>query len=143
MVHWIRHKYVPKGGPDGGDGGRGGDVIFKVDRHTDSLRTLYLKPRVLAEDGQPGARQGKTGRNGRKTIIKVPAGTIIRAESEDRTAGELVADLVRDGEEFVLCTGGRGGRGNEHFKSSTNRAPAEATPGEPGGKARFFSNCGR
>ncbi len=139
VVHWIRHKYVPKGGPDGGDGGRGGHVILKVDPHTDSLRTLFFKPKAIAEAGQAGARQGKTGRNGRHFTVKVPAGTLVhRLDPETGEKGEQVADLTADGEEFILCHGGKGGRGNEHFKTSTNRAPAEAEPGQPGEEGWFF-----
>lgn len=138
MVHWIRHKYVPKGGPDGGDGGRGGDVVLKVDHHTDSLRTLFFKPKAIAEAGQAGARQVKTGRNGKHFVVKVPAGTLVHRVDETGEKGELVADLTRDGDEFILCHGGRGGRGNEHFKSSTNRAPAEAEPGQPGEDGWYF-----
>ena len=138
VVHWVRHKYVPKGGPDGGDGGRGGNVVLRVDHHTDSLRTLFFKPKAVAEAGQAGARQCKTGRNGKHFLVKVPAGTLVHQVNEDGQKGELVADLTRDGEEFVLCEGGKGGRGNEHFKSSTNRAPAEAEPGQPGQEGRYF-----
>ena len=138
VVHWVRHKYVPKGGPDGGDGGRGGNVVLRVDHHTDSLRTLFFKPKAVAEAGQAGARQCKTGRNGKHFLVKVPAGTLVHQVNEDGQKGELVADLTRDGEEFVLCEGGKGGRGNEHFKSSTNRAPAEAEPGQPGQEGWYF-----
>lgn len=138
VVHWIRHKYVPKGGPDGGDGGRGGNVILRVDPHTDSLRTLFYKPKAIAEAGKDGARQGKTGRNGKHFIVKVPAGTVIRRQTEEGEKGELVADLVHNGEEFILCKGGRGGKGNEHFKSSINRAPQDATPGEAGEEGWFY-----
>jgi len=138
VVHWVRHKYVPKGGPDGGDGGRGGNVVLRVDHHTDSLRTLFYKPKAVAEAGQAGARQCKTGRNGKHFLVKVPAGTLVHRVNEDGEKGELVADLTRDGEEFILCQGGKGGRGNEHFKSSTNRAPAEAEPGQPGADGWFF-----
>ena len=139
VVHWIRHKYVPKGGPDGGDGGRGGHVVLKVDPHTDSLRTLFFKPKAIAEAGQAGARQGKTGRNGRHFTVKVPAGTLVhRLDPETGEKSEQVADLTADGEEFILCHGGKGGRGNEHFKTSTNRAPAEAEPGQPGEEGWFY-----
>jgi GTPase len=137
-VHWVRHKYVPKGGPDGGDGGRGGDVILRVDHHTDSLRTLFFKPKAVAEAGQAGARQCMTGRNGKSFLVKVPAGTLVHRVGEDGGKAEVVADLTEAGEEFVLCRGGKGGRGNEHFKSSINRAPAEAEPGQPGEEGWYF-----
>jgi GTP-binding protein len=137
VVHWIREKYKPKGGPDGGDGGRGGHVILEVDPHTDSLRQLFFNPRQFAGDGEPGSRQKMKGRNGRDCVIKVPAGTVVFS-SGDAQPGEVVADLVHEGERFILCRGGKGGFGNEHFKSSTNRAPYQATPGEKGGLGDFF-----
>ncbi len=138
VVHWIRHKYVPKGGPDGGDGGRGGHVILRVDHHTDSLRHYFYNPRQIAENGRDGSRQGMTGRGGKDLVLKVPAGTVVFAQAEDGTKGEMIADLTHTGEEFVLCRGGKGGFGNEHFKSSVNRAPQEATPGEDGQEGHFF-----
>lgn len=139
VVHWNRRKFIPKGGPDGGDGGLGGHVVLMVDPHTDSLRTLFFKPKAVAEAGRDGARQCKTGRNGKSCFVKVPAGTLVyRIDETTGEKGELVADLTADGAEFILCRGGRGGRGNEHFKSSTNRAPAEAEPGQPGEEGWFF-----
>jgi GTP-binding protein len=137
VVHWIREKYKPKGGPDGGDGGRGGHVIFEVDPHTDSLRHLFFNPRQAAGHGQAGSRQKMKGRNGHDCVIKVPAGTVIFFSTDDGP-GEPVADLIHDGERFILCRGGKGGFGNEHFKSATNRAPHEATPGEKGGEGDFY-----
>lgn len=112
---------------------------MRVDPHTDSLRTLFFRPKAVAEAGQAGARQGKTGRNGRACVVKVPAGTLVyRIDEETGEKGERVADLTADGDEVILCRGGRGGRGNERFKSSTNRAPAEAEPGQPGEEGWFF-----
>ncbi|MGI8605139.1 MAG: GTPase ObgE [Verrucomicrobiales bacterium] len=133
VVHWIRKKFVPMGGPDGGDGGRGGHVIVEVDPHSDSLRQLFYHPRQIAQRGEDGSRQNMTGRNGHDLVVKVPAGTRIQ-----RAEGDLVADLVHPRERIVLCHGGKGGFGNEHFKTSTNRAPQEATPGGPGEEGHFI-----
>ncbi len=138
IVHWIREKYKPKGGPDGGDGGKGGSVVLVVDPHTDSLRALFYAPKLVAQRGEDGMKQKMTGRGGKDFVCKVPPGTVVHRENEDGTKGEMVADLVHVGEKFVLCRGGKGGFGNERFKSSTNRAPAEATPGEDGEEGHFF-----
>lgn len=135
-VHWIREKFKPKGGPDGGDGGRGGSVILEVNPHTDSLRNLFYHPRQIAESGEAGSRQKMKGRNGRDLIVAVPPGTVVRRDTPDGS-GEMVADLVHNGERMVLCQGGDGGFGNEHFKSPTNRAPQSATPGRPGEEGHF------
>lgn len=138
IVHWIRRKFVPKGGPDGGDGGKGGDVILQVDHHTSSLKHLFFNPKVHAQPGQPGGRRNMTGRNGKSLTVKVPAGTQIYAQTEDGQRGELVADLVANGQQFILCKGGKGGYGNDHFKTAINRAPDQATPGQPGEEGWFF-----
>ena len=144
-AHFRRAKYVPKGGPDGGDGGNGGDVILEVAENTDYLRQFFYNPNLLAEDGQGGSRQGKTGRRGKPAIARVPPGTLVYVATETdsrlkhpaRTL-EKIADLVEPGEKFVLARGGKGGRGNLHFKSSTNRAPTEFEEGEPGGENYFY-----
>jgi GTP-binding protein len=144
-VHFHRGKFRPKGGPDGGDGGRGGDVILKVDSSTDSLKTFFFDPKLYAENGANGAGENCTGRSGKHVIFRVPPGLLIsRIEQElDEETGEMVdkfstvADLTRVGEEFVLCKGGKGGKGNQHFKSPTNQAPREFTPGQPGDEGRF------
>ena len=136
-VHFHRGKYRPKGGPDGGDGGNGGDVVLQVDNSTDSLRTFFFNSKLVAEDGKPGAGKQCTGRGGESAIYRVPPGLVIKSvkDHEDPETGEvtqdfqLVADLTDVGTEFILCKGGKGGKGNVHFKSPTNQAPREFTPG--------------
>jgi GTP-binding protein len=123
-----REKFVAKGGPDGGDGGRGGHITLKADRETDSLIGIFFSPVRKAEHGGPGRRQQMHGKNGGDLVIKVPRGTLVmEAES-----GEVLADIVNEGEEFCIAHGGKGGRGNVHWKSSTHQAPTEQTNGEPG-----------
>ena len=127
-VHFRREKYVPRGGPDGGDGGRGGDVILQV---KDTLNTLFYfrhNNRFIAGHGKPGAKQKMSGRGAEDLIIFVPPGTIVI----DKYNGEILGDLTKDGDQLVVCKGGRGGRGNVHFKSSTNQVPRAAEKGEPG-----------
>lgn len=144
-VHFHRGKFRPKGGPDGGDGGAGGDVILEVDPSTDSLRNYVFNGRLLAEDGQKGMGRQCTGRSAEDKVYKVPPGTLVSRiiEEEDPETGELnlrfepVADLTEVGARFVLCKGGKGGKGNIHFKTSTHQAPREFTPGTPGEEGRF------
>lgn len=223
-VSFRREKFVPKGGPDGGDGGRGGDVILEVDPHTDSLRSLFYRQKYLAQRGQNGMGTKKSGKSGQPVILKVPAGTVVRraqaprepggeedlgpgtefiiveetddgedsggweagngdghddlaGEGEgddleggdifdgsdpdwdeeeeeeddddegtaedlggapgDDDAGEIIADLTRNGERFVLCRGGAGGLGNQHFATPTNRAPIETRPAGKGEEGWF------
>jgi GTPase len=138
IVHWIRGKFSPKGGPDGGNGGRGGDVILEVDPSTDSLRKYFFDPKIIAERGKDGGRQLCTGRGGKSKIAKVPPGTLVHRLNEDGEKQELVADLILHGERFTLCQGGKGGRGNAHFKSSINRAPAEAESGDPAQEGWYY-----
>lgn len=200
-----REKFTPKGGPDGGDGGRGGDVILVVDQHTDNLREFFYKPNYKAERGVHGQGQRKTGRSGKDLILKVPPGTIVyqtqppeskkdpdeedflvdekftgadwagqfveddegtmvlmdrtmdeedeegerdedgdpiegeRDETfEDEGYGEIIADLTTVGERFVLCEGGVGGKGNWNFRTDTNQAPIEFTPGEKGDEGWYY-----
>lgn len=144
-AHFHRGKFRPKGGPDGGDGGNGGDVILLVDNSTDSLRNFFFNAKLVAEDGKPGAGAQMTGRSGEDTTYRVPAGLLIsRIESvEDPETGEVTdvkvphADLTTVGQTYVLCKGGRGGKGNVHFKSPTHQAPREFTPGEEGENGFF------
>ncbi|MFT5110375.1 MAG: GTP-binding protein, partial [Pseudoalteromonas tetraodonis] len=144
--HFHREKFNSKGGPDGGDGGRGGDVIFLVEDNTDNLTSFLYKSRLLAEHGANGASQQKTGKSGKPFIAKVPPGTRIYRADEAMTGKlshpdrelELVADLTEKGEKFVLCGGGKGGRGNEHFKGPQNQVPDEHEPGEPGGEGFYY-----
>jgi GTP-binding protein len=129
VVHFRREKYVPRGGPDGGDGGRGGDVIFEV---KPTLNTLNFrqKEHFKAQSGRPGAKQNMTGRSGEDLIVHVPPGTIIyEIQADDSLV--LIGDLIQPGQRLIVCKGGRGGRGNTRFKSSTNQVPRTAEKGEP------------
>jgi GTP-binding protein len=151
-VSFRREKFVPKGGPDGGDGGRGGDVVLRADRHVDNLSHLFYEPIIKAKNGGHGMGKKMHGRSAPSKIVKVPVGTIVW-EAELRTSTEAadqsgirnlraaiqpVVDLTRDGQEFVLCHGGAGGKGNVHFKSSRNRAPRQYTEGEEGEQSHFL-----
>ena len=151
-VSFRREKFVPKGGPDGGDGGRGGDVILRADRHVDNLASLFYEPIIKAKNGGHGMGKKMAGRAGATKIVKVPVGTIVYAvEGAQRSgfnaqrstpnaeqSGIPIVDLTRDGQEFVLCRGGAGGKGNVHFKSSRNRAPRQYTEGEEGEQGYFL-----
>jgi GTP-binding protein len=123
-----REKYVPKGGPDGGDGGRGGDVILTVAENLNSLLPFQYVQHYDAEHGGPGGQRQKHGKKGQSKVIKVPPGTVVYLDESD----EPIADLTDPGEEFVIAKGGKGGLGNVHFKSSTRQAPRIAELGEPG-----------
>jgi GTPase len=177
-VSFRREKFVPKGGPDGGDGGRGGDVILRADLHVDNLTNLFYEPIIKAKNGGHGQGKNMYGRSAPAKIVKVPVGTIVyqvrsadgglgieeesrkrptsnvqrptfNAEALDVSAGpstinhqpstlEPLVDLTVDGQEFVLCRSGGGGKGNVHFKSSRNRAPREYTEGEEGEQGHFL-----
>ncbi|MCX8006120.1 MAG: GTPase ObgE [Burkholderiaceae bacterium] len=123
-----REKFVPKGGPDGGDGGRGGDVIAVADRNVNTLVEYRYARRHRAQNGAPGRGSDCYGAAGADVVLRMPVGTMIY----DEETGALLADLARDGQRVVLARGGAGGLGNLHFKSSTNRAPRQRTLGEPG-----------
>jgi GTP-binding protein len=127
MVHFRREKYVPRGGPDGGDGGKGGDVIFEVKSTLNTLGAFRPKQKFKAEDGVRGGPSQMSGRYGKDLVIPVPPGTIVF----DADTGELIGDLTADGQRLMLCKGGRGGRGNQHFATSRNQAPRTAEKGEP------------
>ena len=182
-VSFRREKFVPKGGPDGGDGGRGGDIILRADRHTDHLAHLFYEPIVKAKNGGHGRGKKMHGKNAPDKIVKVPVGTMVYQlrGMDDRIEGEqsddvipkrdssihdreieeqprhftdeqsirnqsaihdpptdLLADLTRESQEFLLCKGGAGGKGNVHFKSSRNRAPREYTEGGEGESGKFL-----
>lgn len=126
--HLLRTKGNPKGGPDGGDGGRGGHIILKGNDHLWTLLHLRWHKNILAENGQNGSSNNKTGRNGKDIIIEVPPGTVVR----DEETGEKEAEILEDGQEVILLPGGKGGLGNSHFKSSTRQTPEYAQPGLPG-----------
>jgi GTP-binding protein len=127
-VSFWTEKFVIKGGPDGGDGGKGGDVYFRVDNNTDTLSALRGRNHIKAENGRPGEGRKKYGRKGKSVEIIVPPGTQII----DAQTNELLHDLVNEGERILFLEGGKGGLGNLHFKSSTNQRPTYAQPGLPG-----------
>jgi GTPase len=165
-VSFRREKFVPKGGPDGGDGGRGGNVILRADRHVDNLANLFYEPLIKAKNGGHGMGKKMSGRAGADKIVKVPVGTVVWRKEQttpvivtevERSRGttltvprrdsstslgmtceECIVDLTHDGQEFVLCRGGAGGKGNVHFKSSRNRAPRQYTEGEEGEQGHFL-----
>jgi GTP-binding protein len=169
-VSFRREKFVPKGGPDGGDGGRGGDVVLLADQHVDNLSNLFYEPIIKAKNGGHGQGKKMHGRSAPAKIVKVPVGTIVyeplnadrglrkeeggehetsnikhrtpnenvvHASAEPSTSSPLV-DLTHHGQDFVLCRGGAGGKGNVHFKSSRNRAPHQYTEGEEGDQGHFL-----
>lgn len=127
-VSFRREKFVPQGGPNGGDGGRGGDVTFVVNPTLNTLLSLYNRSLVTAERGRNGLGSNKTGAGGRSITVEVPPGTVVR----DTVSGELLGDLTEAGQNLVVAFGGRGGRGNARFSSSTNRVPRRADNGQPG-----------
>ncbi len=126
-VSFRREKYVPDGGPDGGDGGHGGDVIFVVDEGLNTLTDFRHVRKYAAESGQEGGKKNCRGKNGENIIIKVPAGTVIK-EAE---SGKVITDMSGDNKKVVLLKGGRGGKGNQHYATSTMQAPKYAQPGQP------------
>ncbi len=127
-THFRREKYIPKGGPDGGDGGRGGHVILRGNKQLWTLLHLKFKKHIKAEHGAHGSSNLKTGSQGKDVYIDVPLGTIVRDDESE----EVLFEITDDGEEKILQKGGRGGLGNNHFKSSTNQTPRHAQPGEEG-----------
>ncbi|OAG28728.1 GTPase ObgE [Thermodesulfatator autotrophicus] len=127
-VSFRREKYVPRGGPDGGDGGKGGDVILEASSQLHTLYDFYHQTHFRAENGRPGMGKKMKGRDGKDLILKVPVGTVVK----DAETGEILYDFTKDGERFVVARGGRGGRGNARFATPTRQAPRFAEPGEPG-----------
>lgn len=127
MMHFRREKYMPRGGPDGGDGGKGGDLIFEVRATLNTLSAFRPNQKFQAEDGKPGGSNQKSGKGGEDLVILVPPGTAIF----DADTRELVGDLTQAGQRLTVCRGGRGGRGNQHFATSRNQAPRMAEKGEP------------
>lgn len=126
--HFRREKFVPKGGPDGGDGGRGGHIILRGSKDVWTLLHLKYRKHVIAEDGENGSGANRSGAQGKDEILLVPLGTV----AKDFATGKTEFEITEDGQEFIIVSGGRGGLGNEHFKTSTNQAPDYAQPGEPG-----------
>ncbi|MBX7150759.1 GTPase ObgE [bacterium] len=128
IISFRREKYVPKGGPDGGDGGRGGDVVLLTDENLHTLQDVGHNRHYFAQNGESGLGNNQHGKNGNDVIIHVPPGTIVRNADSD----EIIIDLVENRQRFVIAKGGRGGRGNTHFKSPTNRTPRRSEPGQAG-----------
>lgn len=126
--HFMRNKLTAKGGPDGGDGGRGAHIILKGNAQLWTLLHLRYYKNVLAEDGEGGSKNNSTGRDGQDIIIEVPLGTIAR----DEETGKVLVEILEDGQQEILVKGGRGGLGNQHFATPTNQVPEHAQPGEPG-----------
>ena len=127
MVHFRREKFVPLGGPDGGDGGRGGNLVFEVKSTLNSLSHFHPKQKFAADEGKNGGGSQLSGKSGKDLIIYIPPGTVIY----DAETGALLGDLTDDGQQLIVCKGGRGGRGNQHFATSRNQAPRTAERGEP------------
>ena len=125
-THFRREKFEPMGGPDGGDGGRGGHIILKGNAQLWTLLHLKFKKHIKAEHGHSGSGGLKTGKDGKDIVLEVPLGTVVK----DFETGEYVKEILEDGEEYILVPGGKGGLGNNHFKTSTNQAPRYAQPGE-------------
>lgn len=127
-VSFRREKFVPRGGPNGGDGGRGGSIVLEVDEGINTLLHLHHRRLIKADNGQHGRGSNKTGAGSDDTVLMVPPGTVIR----NVETGEVIGDLVEPGQRMVVARGGRGGRGNARFASSTNRVPRTAEDGQPG-----------
>ncbi len=133
-AHLRREKFVPKGGPDGGDGGRGGHIILKGNSHLWTLLHLKYTRHLIAKPGGPGGKQRSSGASGEDVIVEVPLGTVVK----DAETGTVVTEITHHDESFVLLSGGKGGRGNVHFKSSTRQTPRYAQPGLPGQEKWFI-----
>jgi GTPase len=128
VIAWRREKFIPKGGPTGGNGGHGGSIFLKADKQTLSLESYRNKRIICAENGAPGGSNLRQGKTGLDLVLKVPCGTLVK----DSKTGEVLFDLTEEGQEYRICKGGKGGKGNDHFKSPTNQAPNICTPGTPG-----------
>tara|TARA_Y100001956_G_C4109750_1_gene181815 strand:+ start:215 stop:1204 length:990 start_codon:yes stop_codon:yes gene_type:complete len=127
-VHFRREKHVPKGGPDGGDGGRGGHIILRGNRNMWTLLHLKYRKHIFADNGENGGGAGSSGSQGEDIILEVPLGTV----AKDAETGERILEITEEGEEKIMLEGGKGGLGNIHFKTATNQAPRYAQPGVPG-----------
>jgi len=132
-VSFRREKFIPKGGPDGGDGGRGGDIILKADSNLTTLLDFRYRKKYQAPNGRPGEGGLKSGKSGQAITINVPAGTIVK----NTETGQPLADLTEPGQTFIAARGGRGGRGNNHFKSAEKKSPRYAEEGRPGQKLKL------
>jgi GTP-binding protein len=127
-VAFLRLKFMPWGGPAGGDGGKGGDIVFEATRNIDTLLPLYRRRRIVAKDGGKGGGKNCSGRGADDIVIQVPPGTIV----SDQNTHEILCDLTEPGQRFIVAKGGKGGRGNQHFATSTHQTPRHAERGEPG-----------
>ena len=132
-VSFRREKFMPKGGPDGGDGGRGGHVCFMVDTNLHTLQDVRYKRRYRAENGYSGRGSNKTGKNGKDITILVPAGTMVRLKGSKK----VIVDLTEKGQNFIICQGGQGGKGNARFKTAIKQAPRKAQPGAIGDSGSY------
>jgi GTP-binding protein len=128
IVAWRKEKFVPKGGPSGGDGGDGGSVYVEADENLYTLMDLSHNKHVYADDGEPGGRREQTGASGEDKVIRVPPGTVVK----EKHTGKIIGEVVESGQRICVAEGGEGGRGNAYFKSSTNQTPRHAEPGEEG-----------
>lgn len=128
VVAWRREKYIPKGGPAGGNGGPGGSIILEADAQISSLDWFRHRRLIKADNGGDGGGNCRQGRTGPNLVLKVPCGTLVK----DADTGDILHDFTQSGEQWILCKGGRGGRGNDSFKTPTNRAPNQFTEGRPG-----------
>ena len=126
-VAFLRLKFMPWGGPAGGDGGKGGDIVFEATRNVDTLLHLYRKKRIVAEDGVNGSGKNCSGKAGKDVVVRVPLGTIIKDKQDN-----VLADLVESGQRYIAAKGGKGGRGNQHFATSTHQTPRHAEDGQEG-----------
>lgn len=127
-VSFRREKYVPRGGPNGGDGGDGADIVFRVDSNLNTLYDFKYHPHLRAPNGRPGMGDNRSGKKGETLLVPVPPGTTV----QDFETGEAIADLTKEGDQVVVVKGGKGGRGNQHFATPRNRAPRHCEPGTPG-----------
>src|SRR5512140_1245967 len=128
IISFRREKYIPKGGPDGGNGGRGGSVVLRANRHLTTLLDFQYRREYKADKGHHGLGARKTGKSGEDLVLDVPVGTLVR----ETATGKLMGDLVREGETLTVAAGGRGGRGNSEFATSTDQAPRKFEPGGDG-----------
>lgn len=133
VCSFRREMFVPRGGPDGGDGGNGGDIVFAASQRLSTLLDLRYQQHYEAEDGKPGSGSNCTGRRGKSVLVMLPVGTVVY----DEETGEVLADLISDGESVTIAHGGRGGRGNSHFATSTNRVPTHCEQGTKGQERRL------
>lgn len=128
VIAWRREKYIPKGGPAGGDGGKGGSIYLQADPQVHSLEDYRNRRIIKAQNGMPGASNNCKGKNGQDLILKIPLGTLVK----DSKSGQILCDFVQEGQTWKICTGGRGGKGNTRFKTSTHQAPFVCTEGTSG-----------